>query len=67
MAHTAQMKTKTASMKLTPEQYKLIDQRAKQRGIRMSTWMRSILLQAATSKYAQEGYLRIREPDGVTT
>jgi uncharacterized protein (DUF1778 family) len=65
MAHTVKHKTVTASVKLTPEQHKMIDQRAQQRGVRMSVWMRSILLQAA-SRQAQEGYLRIREPDGDT-
>lgn len=66
MAHPVQTKTKVASLKLTPEQHKMIDLRAKQCGVRMSVWMRSILLQAA-SRHAQEGYLRIREPDGATT
>jgi uncharacterized protein (DUF1778 family) len=65
MAHAVQTKTKTTSLKLTPEQHKIIDQRAKECGVRMSVWMRSILLQAA-SKHAQEGYLRIREPNGDT-
>ena len=65
MAHSVQPKTKVATLKLTPEQHKLIDQRAKRCGVRMSVWMRSILLQAA-SRNASEGYLRIREPDGAT-
>ena len=66
MAHTTvKAKTKSTTLKLTPDQHKLIDQRAKECGVRMSVWMRSILLQAA-SKHAQEGYLRIREPDGAT-
>ena len=62
---TTQPKTKNASFKLTPEQHKMIDQRAKQCGVRMSVWMRLILLQAA-SRQASEGYLRIREPNGDT-
>jgi uncharacterized protein (DUF1778 family) len=63
MTHPIQPKTKVATIKLTPDQHKLIDQRAKRCGVRMSVWMRSILLQAA-SRNASEGYLRIREPDG---
>lgn len=62
MSHV-QVKTKGVTIKLTPEQYRIISQRAEQCGTRMSTWMRSILLQAGTSK-ADKGYLRIREPDG---
>lgn len=58
-------KTKTATFKVTPEQHRLIEQRAKRCGVRMSTWIRAILLQAAT-RQATEGYLRIREPDGAT-
>lgn len=64
--HGVPPKSKVASIKLTPDQHKLIDQRAKRCGVRMSVWMRSILLQAA-SRQSSEGYLRIREPDGVTT
>lgn len=67
MAHNGvPSKSKVATIKLTPDQHKLIDMRAKRCGVRMSVWMRSILLQAA-SRQASEGYLRIREPDGVTT
>lgn len=65
MAHAVQHKTKLASFKLTPEQYKMIDARAKACGVRTSVWMRFILLQAA-SRQASEGYLRIREPNGDT-
>jgi uncharacterized protein (DUF1778 family) len=66
MAQIAQPKKSVmASFKLTPEQHRMIDQRARQCGVNVSVWMRSILLQAA-SKHAQEGYLRIREPDGNT-
>ena len=67
MAHNGvPPKSKVATIKLTPEQDRMIDQRAKKCGVRKSVWMRSILLQAA-SRQASEGYLRIREPDGVTT
>jgi hypothetical protein len=62
---TIQPKTKATSLKFTPEQHRLIEQRARQCGVRMGVWMRSILLQAAT-KQSSEGYLRIREPDGAT-
>lgn len=67
MAHNGvPPKSKVATIKLTPDQHKMIDQRAKRCGVRMSVWMRSILLQAA-SRQSAEGYLRIREPDGATT
>ena len=61
--------TEIATIKLTPEQRRLISQRAKNCNVRVSVWMRSILLQAAQSAARQpsDGYLRIREPDGVTT
>jgi len=62
MAHVV-IKTKGKTIRLTPEQFRTIAQRAEQCGVRMSIWMRSILLQAAASK-ADKGYLRIREPDG---
>lgn len=65
MAHVP-VKTKIAAVKLTPAQYKAIEQRAEQCGVRVSVWMRSILLQAA-NRQASEGYIRIREPDGATT
>lgn len=65
MAHI-QVKTKGVTIKLTPEQYRIIAQRSEQCGVRMSTWMRAILLQAGTSK-ADKGYLRIREPEGELT
>ena len=58
-----QVKTKGVTIKLTPEQYRTIAHRAEQCGVRMSTWMRWILMQAGNSK-ADKGYLRIREPDG---
>jgi hypothetical protein len=50
-------KTKRAVVKLTPEQYRAIEQRAARCGVRMTAWMRSVLLQAAAGK-------RIREPSG---
>lgn len=60
------VKTKTVSIKLTPEQHRLIEVRAKKCGVRVAVWMRMILAQAA-SRQADQGYLRIREPDGATT
>ena len=70
MAHIAS-KTKVAVIRMTAEQLRLIDARAKRCGVRTSVWMRSILLQAANTEPARfgrgDGYLRIREPDGVTT
>lgn len=62
----AQMKTRFVGLKLTPDQYRVIEQRAERRGMRASVWMRSILLQAA-SRPSSDGYLRIREPDGALT
>jgi len=58
-----------ASIKMSTEQMRLINQRAKHCGVRPSVWMRSVLMQAAQSASRQksDGYLRIREPDGVTT
>ena len=72
MAHQGvPSKTKVATIKLTPDQHKLIDQRAKRCGVRMSVWMRSILLQAASAAPTRvgrgEATLHIREPDGATT
>lgn len=65
MAHVS-IKTKVASIKFTPEQYGEIEKRAEGCGVRVSTWMRSILLQVANQK-PRKGHLRIREPDGATT
>jgi hypothetical protein len=60
------VKTKAAGFKLTAEQYRELEQRAARSGVRLSAWMRSILLQAASQK-PRNGYLRIREPDGATS
>lgn len=58
-----------ATIKMSAEQMRLINQRAKHCNVRVSVWMRSILMQAAQSaaKNPSDRYLRIREPDGVTT
>jgi hypothetical protein len=67
MAHTAvSAKTKVVTLKMTPEQYRNVDQRAQQCGVKISVWMRSILLQAADRHQTSEGYLRIKEPNGKT-
>lgn len=66
MAHI-QQKTKPATIKFTPDQYRRIDQRAKKCGVRISTWMRSILLQAVSRHPTEDGYLpRIKEPNETT-
>jgi hypothetical protein len=60
------LKTRQTAIKFTPEQYRLLELRAARSGTRVSVWMRSILVQAATLK-PHKGYLRIRDPDGATT
>jgi hypothetical protein len=62
-------KTRRATIKFTPEQHQLIHERARSRGVKATVWMRSILLQAATSQSSAEGgrgYVRIKEPTGET-
>lgn len=66
MSAGVQKKDHQITVKVSAEQLRLIDQRAKKCGVRMSVWMREILLQAAT-RQASVGYLRIKEPDGATT
>lgn len=69
MAHTAhaiQAKTKVTTIRFTPDQHKLIDQRAKKSGVRMRVWLRSVVLQALSKQPTKEGFLHIREPDGAT-
>ena len=56
-------KTRIANCKLTPDQYRMIEQCAGKCQLSMGAWMRSVLLQAA-SKPAKDGYIRIHEPDG---
>lgn len=63
MSDTPAVKTKSAGFKISPEQYRQLEQRAAHCGIRVSTWIRLILLQAASQK-PRKGYLHIREPDG---
>lgn len=68
VATTRQVHTKSekVELKLTPDQRDMIVKRAERCGIRLTTWMRSILLQAAASRAANDGYIRIREPDRTT-
>ena len=56
-------KTRIAAFKLTPEQYATVEERAEARGMRVGTWIRSIVLQAATAP-RNGRYLRIHEPNG---
>lgn len=65
MANVA-AKTKLAAVKFTPDQYRMIKERAQKCGLRPGVWMRSILLQAAKRK-GEQGFIRIREPDGELT
>jgi hypothetical protein len=60
-------KTKLVAFKLTPEQYRLIEKRAERAGVRVSAWLRSIVLQAANSRPGEDASLTVREPNGVTT
>jgi uncharacterized protein (DUF1778 family) len=57
-------KTKMLTLRITADQLRLIDQKADRCGVRRSHYLRSIVLQAARSTAAQ-GYLRIREPEGM--
>jgi hypothetical protein len=52
---------------LTPDQYKLVERRALDRDLPLGVWIRQIITHAATREPDMDGYLRIREPDGVTT
>ena len=56
-------KTKVATVKFTDDQYDTIAERAEKCGVRLSVWMREILLQAAV-RPSNNGHMRIREPDG---
>jgi hypothetical protein len=59
-----QKKTRIVNVKLTESQYAAIEQRAERRGVRVSVWMRSILMQVASSRTPNDGAIRVREPDG---
>lgn len=58
-------RTESMYFKVTPEQRAMIEQRAARSGVRVSYWMRSVVLQAA-SLPAKAGHVRVREPTGVT-
>lgn len=68
MSARATVYTEVVTVKMTPEQCRIVQQRAKLCGVRVSVWVRSVLMQAAQSASRQpsDGYLRIREPDGIT-
>lgn len=69
MAHKvpvkAPEKTVVSTFRTTPEQSRAMAERAAGSGVKLGTWVRSILVQAASQK-PRKGYLRIREPDGAT-
>ena len=68
MAHNGvQAKSISVTVKLTPEQFKILDAKSRKCGMRMAAWMRAIVCHAATRQPDMDGYIRIREPDGVTT
>lgn len=68
MAHNGvPAKTMSVTIKLTPGQYKTIDQRSKKAGVRMAVWMRAVVCHASTRDPDIDGYIRIREPDMMTT
>lgn len=58
-------KTKVAAFKVTPEQYETIEERAAQSGMHTAAWMRTIVLQAATTPRTGR-IIKINEPDGAT-
>ncbi len=61
------VKTQRIGFKATPDQAKAIEQRAQQCGVKVSAWMRHILLQAAKTASGPPGIVTVREPDGTTT
>lgn len=60
-------KLKVANTRMTPEQYRLIEQRATKCGVTVGYWLRSIAIQASSIKPDRFGYLKVREPNGVAT
>jgi hypothetical protein len=68
MAHqNVKAKTKAVTVKMTSDQYRLVEQRARDCDLPLGVWIRQIITHAATREPDSDGYLRIREPDGVTT
>jgi hypothetical protein len=62
MANTS-ARTRVSTLRFTPEQYKMIAQRAERCKVSVAVWIRTVLLQVA-SRPAREGYHRVREPNG---
>ena len=65
-------KSRQLTFKLTVEQARAIERRAKQCGMRTGAWIRNVLVQVAGARPAaigrsSDGYIRIREPDGKTS
>lgn len=58
-------KTRGVLIKLTPEQYKMVEQRAERCGVRVGPWVRAVLLQVA-KRTGAPGMAQVREPDGTT-
>lgn len=61
-----QVKSKKLEIKVTPDQYEILVKRAERCGIRLTTWVRTVMMQAATGRAANDGFIRIREPDRTT-
>lgn len=59
------LKTETLTFKVTREQCRALEERAANNNLPLGTWMRQLLLQAASQK-PRKGYLHIREPNGNT-
>jgi len=57
------LKNKGIYVRLTPEQFKMIEQRAERCGVRMGPWMRAVILQVA-KKNGAPGIVPVREPEG---
>jgi len=62
-------KTKFVGLKFTPEQYRMIEQRAERCKVSTSAWMRTVLLQVANHPKPTpiDSRIRIREPNGALT
>lgn len=60
------IKSKVVTLKLTPEQFRVLEQSAQRCGVRLGPWMRAVLVQVAEQK-PKKGFIRIRELDGAST
>lgn len=58
-------KTRGILIKLTPEQYKMVEQRAERCGVRVGPLVRTVVLQIA-KRTGAPGIAQVREPDGAT-